>query len=197
MNLDRGGRSSGGIAVLVLVMVGLAVFTSKPFLRLVFPISYREEVQVAADHYELDPWLVYAMLRVESHFNPQATSAKGAVGLMQLMPDTAKWIAEQRGLERFKVADLYLPGTNVEFGCWYLRSLLNRFNGDETVALAAYNGGLARVQEWLEKKKWTGERETLNQIPFPETRRYVRQVLSVREWYAWLYGNGAQPVLLR
>lgn len=175
----------------------LLIATSRPFLRLVFPIYYRETVQTVAKEYRLDPWLIFAMIRVESRFNPQARSSKGAMGLMQLMPQTALWIAEQRGQTSFQVKDLYRPEVNVDFGCWYLRSLLNQFQGDEVLALAAYNGGDGRVRGWLEREQWSGERETLYQIPFPETRRYVQRVLAVREWYAWLYGSRERPPFLQ
>lgn len=176
------------VALLVLVVLGL-ILTSRPFLRLVFPLYYQEVVEKAARRYNLDQWLLYAMIRVESGFDPQARSSKGALGLMQLMPETARWIAATRGISSFNPALLYDPELNVEFGSWYLRTLLNEFGGDEVLALAAYNGGGARVRRWLEEERWTGERETLHQIPFGETRWYVERVLTVRRWYAWLYSR--------
>lgn len=184
-------RRNGPVALLALIIfvVSLTLLGSKWFLRMVFPLHYRDVVAAKAVKYRVDPFLIIAMVRVESHFNPEARSEKGAVGLMQLMPETADWIYGQMERGNFDPALLHDPEINVELGVWYLRSLLDEFGADPVLALAAYNGGRGRVAEWLSKEQWTGQRDTLHQIPFPETRSYVERVLTVREWYRKLYGK--------
>lgn len=182
-------RRSGPVALLALIVLvlSMALLGSKWFLRMVFPLHYRDVVAAKTEKYRVDPFLVIAMIRVESHFNPEARSDKGAVGLMQLMPETAAWIYDQMRQGRLDPTLLRDPELNVELGVWYLRSLLDKFDNDPVLALAAYNGGRGRVVEWLAQEQWTGKRDTLHQIPFPETRNYVERVLTVRDWYRKLY----------
>jgi soluble lytic murein transglycosylase len=132
-----------------------------------------------ARNYELDPALIAAVIYRESKFDADARSPSGAIGLMQLLPDTAKGIAVHTGGSRFRVDDLYDPEINVRYGSFYLRRLLVKY-GDERNALAAYNAGQSNVDHWLED----GE-----EIPFPETRQYVDDVLEARGVYADAYAE--------
>jgi soluble lytic murein transglycosylase len=187
--MDRGAMGCRGRLFLLLVAAVLLFMaaTSRPVLRLFFPIQYASLIGQAAGTYRLDPHLLAALVRVESAFNPYARSAKGALGLMQLMPETAAWIAAQRGLPRPGAAQLAEPQMNVDYGSWYLRMLLDDFRGDAILALAAYNGGRGTVRGWLGTGEWSGRRDEVDQIPFPETRAYVRRVLATWEWYKRLY----------
>ncbi len=163
-----------------------ALTSSRWFLRLVYPLAYEEVITETAAAYGLDPHLIFAMIKVESGFNSRAVSAKGASGLMQLMPETASWIARQRRLA-YERKMLLEPKYNVDLGCWYLASLYAEFKGQTNLSLAAYNGGRGNVQRWLENRQWTGEHETISQIPFPETRRYVERVQAMARIYRRLY----------
>ncbi len=149
-----------------------------PYARVVYPLAYESIIRAHARNYRLDPALLAAVIYHESRFRPRARSASGALGLMQLLPSTAKGIALRTGGSRFRVGDLYDPEINVRYGCWYLRHLLDKY-GEERMALAAYNAGQRNVDRWLGA---TGE------IEFAETRAYVDHVLEARDAYARAYG---------
>ena len=147
------------------------------YVRLRYPLDYEDIVTGHAKNYDLDPALLAAVIYRESKFDAQARSPSGAIGLMQLLPDTAKGIALHTGGSQFKVADLWNPEINVRYGAFYLRRLLNKY-GNVHLALAAYNAGQANVDEWIAEDKG---------IEFPETRQYVDEVLELREVYARSY----------
>lgn len=155
-------------------------------LQRLYPYPYRDLIQAAATRHQVDPDLVLALMRNESHFNPAAKSIQGALGLMQIMPETGAWIATQMELD-YEPELLLDPAINIEMGCWYLANLNREFAADPVVVLAAYNGGRANVREWLDTRTWTGERHTIDQIPFPETRIYVGRVLRDHQIYRRLY----------
>ncbi|HEX5467832.1 MAG TPA: lytic transglycosylase domain-containing protein [Gaiellaceae bacterium] len=172
-----------GSVVLLLALAGgaFAYIHSDPdwYVRLRYPLDYQEIVTGHARNYDLDPALLAAVIYRESKFDAQAHSDSGAIGLMQLLPDTAKGIALHTGGSRFEVDDLWNPEINVRYGAFYLRRLLNKY-GDIRLALAAYNAGQANVDEWR------AERQA---IPFPETRQYVDEVLEARRIYAKTYAD--------
>lgn len=171
------------LSALVLVTAlagGLAyVEQTKPswYARLRYPLEYEHIVLGHARNYELDPALIAAVIYRESEFDADARSPSGAIGLMQLLPDTAEGIALHTGGSRFRVSDLYDPEINVRYGSFYLRRLLRRY-GDERLALAAYNAGQTNVDEWRKAGKG---------IAFPETREYVDDVLMLRDVYRRAY----------
>jgi len=164
----------------------MLVANSRPFLRLLYPMPYENEVDRYAKQFQLDPFLVTAVMRVESRFNPFAESPKGAVGLMQLMPDTAKWAAGKMQVEYSKEM-LFDPEFNISVGCWYLALLKSQFGGNDAAALAAYNAGRTQVNEWLSKGQWSGSLEDAESIPFLETRDYVRKVFRDYKIYRRIY----------
>lgn len=176
-----------GLVLLVLVVALATAVTSRPVLRLFFPIRYTSLIAGAAGTYRLDPYLLSALIRVESSFNPEARSARGAIGLMQLMPETAIWIADQRKIPSLNLETLATPRVNIDYGSWYVRMLVDDFKGDVVLALAAYNSGWGTVREWLKQGEWSGRPDEVDQIPFPETRAYVRRVLATWSWYQRLY----------
>ncbi len=173
------------VSVLVLLAAAGAGFayveqTQPPWYeRLRYPLSYEQIVRGHAQNYDLDPALLAAVIYRESKFDAGAKSSSGAIGLMQLLPETAKGIALHTGGSRFVVSDLYNPEINVRYGAFYLRRLLTKY-GDTRLALAAYNAGQANVDSW----RANGEG-----IVFPETREYVDSVLETRDVYAEAYAK--------
>jgi soluble lytic murein transglycosylase len=145
--------------------------------RLWYPLPYASIVRGHARNYELDPALLAAVIYAESKFHADARSSSGAVGLMQLLPDTAKGIAVHTGGTAFRVSDLTNPELNVRYGAWYLRHLLVKY-GDERTALAAYNAGQQNVDEWRARGQ---------SIQFPETRHYVARVEDLKSIYRKAY----------
>lgn len=143
------------------------------------PRAYADAVQAAAQKYGIDPNLLFAVMRVESIYNRRIVSYAGAVGLMQIMPRTGRLIADRLGVEDFEVTDLLDPRTNVEFAAWYLSSLLHRFEGRLPLAIASYNGGPHNVRLWLRAHHPNMPLDAfLERIPFTQTHRYVRRVLT-------------------
>ena len=147
--------------------------------RLWYPLPYEQIVRGHANNYSLDPALLAAVIYQESKFKPDARSTSGAIGLMQLLPDTAKGIALHTGGSAFRVDDLYDPEINVRYGAWYLRHLLRKYR-DERSALAAYNAGQDNVDRW---------RRNGQEIQFSETRAYVDRVEELKEIYRNAYGS--------
>lgn len=175
--------------VAFIVVLGLTCFllTSPRLARLFHPLHYRDEIGSAAAEQGLDPFLIAAVIRTESSFRKEAVSSEGARGLMQLLPSTAEWLAEQNGESDFHPDKLFEPGYNIAAGSRYLAELLRQFDGNEVAALAAYNGGRGRVQRWLDEKVWDGSEADLAQIPFSETRAFVERVLKNYRTYRKLY----------
>ena len=149
------------------------------YVRLRYPLRYDPIVRGHARNYRLDPALLAGVIYQESKFNAHARSSSGAIGLMQLLPDTAKGIAVHTGGTKFRVADLDDPEINVRYGAWYLRHLLRKY-GEERTALAAYNAGQDNVDRW--------RREGI-EIQFPETRAYVNRVEDLKKIYRDAYGD--------
>jgi soluble lytic murein transglycosylase len=147
--------------------------------RLWYPLRYEHIVRGHARNYGLDPALLAAVIYQESKFEADARSSSGAIGLMQLLPDTAKGIAVHTGGSRFRVEDLYSPEINVRYGAWYLRHLIRKY-ADERTALAAYNAGQDNVDRW---------RRTGREIQFSETRAYVDRVEELKKIYRRAYSD--------
>ena len=171
-----------GVAVAAAVAIAAGtIHLTKPawYERLWYPLRYQAIVQGHARNYHLDGALLAAVIYQESKFHADARSRSGALGLMQLLPATAKGIALRTGGTRFRVADLYDPEINVRYGAWYLRHLENKY-GDERTALAAYNAGQDNVDRW---------RAAGRGIAFAETRAYVKRVEELRRIYRRAYAK--------
>jgi soluble lytic murein transglycosylase len=170
------------ISLALLAFAGVAawVVEAEPdwYLRARYPLEYEHIVSAHARNYDLDPALLAAVIYAESRFDPDVESPAGAVGLMQLLPDTARGIALRTGGGAFVVSDLRDPEINVRYGSWYLEHLRGRYDGDMRLALAAYHAGPGNVDRWLEEGAG---------IAFPETRDYVNEVERVRQVYADAY----------
>lgn len=157
--------------------------------RIVYPIQHEEIVTRYAEEYGIDKELVYAVIKAESNFDENAVSGKRAAGLMQIMTPTAEWIAEKLGNPELLDAELSDPETNIRMGTYYISYLLDMYGGNKKCALSAYNAGHANVDSWLLSEKYSKDGETLAWIPFPETEKYVNQVLKNEKIYHYLYGE--------
>lgn len=166
----------------------LTWFIQSPYVqRKIYPLKYKNEVIRYSLEYDLDPHLVMSIIWVESKFKSDATSNKNARGLMQIIPRTGQWIAEQVGLSHYDDDMLYDPKTNIMFGCWYLAYLLRVFDGDVELALASYNGGMGNVIKWLKDDRYSDDGKTLKNIPIKETSEYIERVQKAYKQYKKLY----------
>ncbi len=178
------------IAFIAILGLTCCLLASPRVGRLFYPFRYREEIMAAAAAQQVDPLLIAAVIHTESDFQENAVSPEGARGLMQLMPSTARWIAEKNGESDFHPDKLFEPHYNIAAGSWYLADLLRQFNGSKVIALAAYNGGRGHVQRWIEEEIWDGSEANLERIPFSETRAFVQRTLKNYRSYQDLYGKG-------
>jgi soluble lytic murein transglycosylase len=183
------GRTYGTVVAVVLAtaLVGLmAVEFGHAVRDLGLPLSDAGVIRQQAGEKHLDPALIAAVIYAETKFNPRPSSA-GAQGLMQILPATAYFIAHLSGGSRFTAGDLATPSINVAYGSYYLRYLLDHYNGNETLAVAAYNGGQSNVDSWVAQANAEGRQLTVGAIPFGETRAYVQRVLSAQQAYRAAY----------
>jgi soluble lytic murein transglycosylase len=183
-----GGRSVTVIAILAIVALAVVFGPSLDHTvrRLALPLSNEQVIREQAKAKDLDPALIAAVIYAETKFDPRTSSA-GALGLMQLLPSTAEYIAHLSGGVRFTTSDLATPKINVAYGSWYLRYLLDHYEGNEMLAVAAYNGGLANVDTWVAKAREEGKTLGVSEIPFPETQAYVQRVMRAQAEYRAVY----------
>ena len=146
---------------------------------LYYPLKYQSQIEFYAQEYLLDEALICAVINTESGFEEDVISSKGAVGLMQLMPSTAKAISEALD-EPFDEKDLLNAEVNIKYGCHYLAMLLKQFDFDE--ALCAYNAGMGKVRGWLKNPRYSADGQHLNSIPYAETKAYVEKVKKNNCW---------------
>ena len=159
----------------------------RPYWEALFPKPYWIDLKRFSSDNALDPYLVAALIRQESEFNPAAVSHANAVGLMQLLPKVGKSVARQEKLKHFSSTQLFTPGMNLQLGTRYFRTMVDKFGSFE-YALAAYNAGADRVQDWLGQGKYRDPQEFVESIPFTETREYVQAILRNADVYRQLYG---------
>jgi soluble lytic murein transglycosylase len=176
----------GAIAVSVLVLALIASALHQAARNLALPLGDTGIIREQAAEKRLDPALIAAVIYAETKFDPRPSPA-GAQGLMQILPATAYYLAHLSGGRTFTAADLASPSVNVAYGSYYLRYLLDRFGGDEMLAVAAYNGGLTNVEQWVAQASAAGSKLTVATIPFPETREYVQRVLAAQRAYRATY----------
>jgi soluble lytic murein transglycosylase len=152
------------------------------------PLGYSYYVERYADFYDIDPFLVYAVIKTESDFRADAVSNMGARGLMQIMEDTFDWISRYRIFERDMVFDdMFKPHENIRFGCYLISYHLENFDGDVDCSLAAYFAGDNTVLRWLSNPEFSSDGKTLDEIPDPDTRHYINKVRNAYENYIMLY----------
>jgi soluble lytic murein transglycosylase len=186
-------------AALALVLAaGLLLVTAASGIRQrwLYPLAHQELIVHFARENNLSPSLVAAVVRQESHFRANARSSMGALGLMQLLPSTARWVSEELARVPYAPETLLLPEVNLRLGATYLGHLRDRFRDEPVLYLSAYNAGPQVVEEWLRRQEG---QLTIPEIPFPETRAYVASVLRLQARYGELYpdldderGGGAE-----
>jgi soluble lytic murein transglycosylase len=181
-----------GLLVLALMMK----FSLDKVDSALYPEKYSEYVEKYAEKYQVDPFLIYAVIKTESGFQPDAKSEDNALGLMQITGDTFDWISSKLEKEdRGQVhEDLYDPEMNIRYGTFFLSYLLNEFEEWE-VALAAYNAGRGITNQWLQDPAYSDDGKTLSHIPYGETSYYVDKVMGNYQQYQKMYGKeGSNPL---
>lgn len=175
-------------ALTVVAVVMLLPIARKAVNELGLPLQYQDLIRQQAAQKHLDPALIAAVIYAETKFYPQTSSA-GAQGLMQILPQTAEFLAHRSGATTFTTADLATPRVNIAYGSYYLRYLLDVYHGNLKEALAAYNGGETNVDNWVAEAHSRGQHFTIADIRFPETRDYVERVLQARGDYRRTYAT--------
>jgi soluble lytic murein transglycosylase len=181
--------------VLLLVVVGigaLAFAVGRPHVEhavdeIALPLRHEDIIRQQAREKGLDPALVAGVIYAESRFRDNQESSAGAMGLMQVTPDTARDIARESGANAFQIGDLHTADVNIRYGTWRLRDMLQRFDGNVFLAVAGYNAGPENAKRWRAAAAAEGKPVTLSTITFPETRHYVEKVLAAREDYRRAY----------
>jgi len=163
----------------------------RPYWEALFPKAYWTDLKRFSDQNSLDPYLVASLIRQESEFNPNAISHANAVGLMQLLPSTGKHVAKELKLRHFNPSELYTPTVNLQLCTRYFKTMVDKFGSFE-YALAAYNAGSDRVEDWLSQGKYRDVPEFVESIPFTETREYVQAIVRNSHVYRQLYGTDQQ-----
>ena len=180
--------------VVITILTGGAVFIVTRYFDDVktkleyasYPREYSQYVEKAAKDYDLDEELIYAVIRTESSFNPDAQSGAGACGIMQIMPSSFEWLQQKRDtVGEYTTEDLFDPEICIDYGSYLLKYFYDLY-GDEKCAVAAYNAGFV-VGDWLEDSNYSTDGVTLSDIPYPETKHYVEKVESAKEMYIKLY----------
>lgn len=177
------------LLLVVLVAIGVAVLRLgyDYFMHTAYPLGYSDIVEEEARMQGVDPALVYAVMKAESNFDPNATSHAGARGLMQITPDTFDWLQTKlREGVAYTADDLYTPRVNIRYGCKFLQILQDEYT-EQVTALSAYNAGMGTVNRWLSDPSISEDGVELNRIPYPETERYVNAVLRNYQTYRELY----------
>ena len=180
------------LVILAAYFLGRAYFNSdisEKIKKTQYPIKYEHFVEKYSEEYKLDKYLVYAVMRTESRFDKFAVSKVGAKGLMQITDETGNDCAKRLKIPSYATDALFDPEINIQIGCYYLKSLIDKYDNINN-ALAAYNGGPGNVDKWLADPNCLDNSGNLVNIPFKETRNYVIRVNEAREMYKSIYEDG-------
>lgn len=169
--------------LLILIIAGVFVIRSNWFWNALSPVFHKDLLYKYSGIYKIDPLLIAAVIHTESKFNPMATSKKGALGLMQILPDTAKEIAGELGIDIVNEEDIYEVKKNIRVGFHYMARLLREFNGNLIFALAAYNAGISKAKIWAANYHGEDEDTVIANIPISETRNFIKRVLKNYRWF--------------
>ena len=176
------------LLLVVLTFAGWRLWRSVAVqMRFVYRWPYQNEIVTYAKRNNMDPFLIAAVIKNESEFKPGAVSPVGAIGMMQIMPETGEWIAKQMGLDGYSIDSLYNPGINIRMGCWYLSELKYEFKDNLLLMMMAYNAGRGNTHGWMAANGWDYTFGEIKEIPYTESRNYVASVLHDRDEYYRLY----------
>ena len=176
------------LLLVVLTFAGWRLWRSDAVqMRFVYMWPYQNEIVTYAKRNNMDPFLIAAVIKNESEFKPGAVSPVGAIGMMQIMPETGEWIAKQMGLDGYSIDSLYNPGINIRMGCWYLSELKYEFKDNLLLMMMAYNAGRGNTHGWMAANGWDYTFGEMKDIPYTESRNYVASVLHDRDEYYRLY----------
>lgn len=174
--------------ILIILVLTVLLFGAYHTVKVLYPIKYIECIEEYSAEYGIDPYLVMSIIKTESNFDGNAMSDKGASGLMQITRPTAEWIACKLGMEDFSYEkNITDPEINIRMGSYYIAYLAEMYEGDDELAIAAYNAGFNNVDSWLLKEEYSKDGKTLDKIPFPETERYLNKVKNNYRIYKILY----------
>ncbi len=166
------------LTIVLAVFIAFLFESSTSPVKVFYPEKYSQYVYKYSAENNIDPYLVFSIIKAESNFEEDAISRKNARGLMQISEITGNWGAQVLGFEGFTLESLFEPETNIMIGCWYVNKLVKEFGDDLGLVLAAYNAGSGNVSLWLEDRAYSSTGESLDRIPFKETERYVKKVLN-------------------
>lgn len=170
--------------ITIFAFIVIAVYV---YVKISYPLGYVDLINKYSDEYNVDPYLVAAIINVESRYDKEALSSKEARGLMQIAPVTGQWAAETLEINDFNLEKLFEPEVNIKIGTWYLKVLSDEFNNNLQLILAAYNGGSGNVTKWLKNEEYSKDGITLNKVPFKETEEYIQKVEKNLKIYRIVY----------
>ena len=174
------------IIVICIILVLIIILLKTTVLERFYPKKYCEYVEKYSQEYQVDPLLIYSIMKAESNFNQDAKSSSQAIGLMQIMQKTAEEMANGFFKEEIKEEDLYNPELNIRIGVKYIRVLLNKYNNYK-LAIIAYNAGMGNVDKWIEEGIIDNQVENLENIPFKETKDYAKRIIQNYRIYQEIY----------
>jgi len=178
-----------GIILLLIVSIILILKPQNWILKRIYKLEYSEYVYKYAEENDIDPYLVFAIIKAESNFERNIESSSGAIGLMQLMESTAIEMANEIGQEVIVKESLYNPEMNIKIGINYYAYLLKHYNGNRNLAITAYNAGMGNVDKWIKEGTIKEDGSDIENIPFKETNNYVRKIIRNYKIYEQLYSN--------
>lgn len=175
--------------ILIIIFLILLVYGFIGIKTYVYPLEYKDEVLEYSKKYNLDPYLVFAVINTESGFDKHATSSKDARGLMQITQSTAKEVNEiTNSVDSLTEENIYNEDINIELGCQYLASLISRYNGNYYLAICSYNAGIGNVDKWISQGQITEDLNTTDvELPFKETTKYLKKVIHNYKMYKIIY----------
>lgn len=179
------------IIIIIIIIVSILLLLKLQILPQLYPQKYSEYVEKYAQKYEIDPLLIYSIIKTESNFKVDAKSNSNAIGLMQVMLSTAQEMGKSLEIEQITEEELYKPEINIEIGVRYFKSLLEKYN-NYNLAIIAYNAGMGNLDNWLENGIIDKQGENIENIPFPETRNYVKKILQNYTIYQEIYLKGGK-----
>lgn len=174
------------IFVIVCLVFASVTFGGNFVMKKLYPVKYSDIVEKYSEEYGVEKSLVYAVIKSESNFKPNAVSSVGALGLMQLLPETFEWLTDKTG-DVLSKENLFEEQTSIKYGVFLLKLLLDEFDGETFTAVAAYHAGIGIVGQWLENPEYSKDGKTFDYIPYDDTRLYIENVKTAKKIYEKLY----------